>query len=148
KAREAWLAWWKEKGEAIDFVKLDYKERVAGFTDILEMDVSFGGPGRMISLGHDMKERWRIVGISYPTDARVSANGHVFIVESNNNRVSERTIANHVINSQFVNNQPVNIELLPEGGKLVVCRNNVYTFDKAGKQVWHYQRNTYDILAG
>ena len=129
-------------------MRFDYKERVAGFTDILELDASFIGPGRMVSLGPDMKERWRITGLNSPTDARVAPDGHVFIVESNDSRVTERTTANRLINSQSVNNQPVNIELLPGGGKLVVCRNNVFTFDKAGKQVWHYQRNTYDILTG
>ena len=45
RAGDSWLSWWKEKGEAIDFVRFDYKERVAGFTDILELDASFIGPG-------------------------------------------------------------------------------------------------------
>jgi outer membrane protein assembly factor BamB len=42
----------------------------------------------------------------------------------------------------------VNIDLLPDGGQVIVCRNNVYGFDKTGKQTMHYARNTFDILAG
>ena len=104
------------------------------------MDVNFGGPGRMISLGHDMKEKWRLTGIQYPTDARVGANGHVFIVESNNNWITERTTNGNLINRRNVYQQPVNIDLLPNGGQVVVCRNNVFEFDKDGKQQWVYQR--------
>lgn len=148
KARDAWQTWWKEKGGSVDLAKLPYKQRVAGFTDILELDVNFGGPGRLISLGHDLKERWRIAGLNYPTDARMASNGHVLIVESNNNVVSERTSNNEVINRRTVIQQPINVNLVPGGGQLIICRNSVYEFDKDGKQTQHYQRSTYDVLAG
>jgi len=148
KTRDAWQGWWKEKGDTVDLAKLAYKQRVAGFTDILELDVNFGGPGRLISLGHDLKERWRITGINYPTDARMAPNGHYFIVESNNNWVTERDTAGTVINRRTIGQQPVNVNLLPNGGQLIICRNSVYEFDKAGEQKQHYQRNTYDILSG
>ena len=147
-ACDVWHAWWKEKGGAIDFAKLNIKQRVAGYTDILELDVNFGGPGQLISLGHDMKERWRIPGVNYPTDARVTPNGHVFLVESSNNWVTERTIDGNLVNRRTIGQQPVNVNLLPDGGQLIICRNSVYEFDKTGKQTQQYQRSTYDILAG
>lgn len=145
---EAWQAWWKEKGGEIDLVKLDYKERVAGFTDLLEMDVRFGGPGRLVSLGHDLKERWRITGLQSPGDARLGPDGHYYIVESNYSRVTERDTSGKVIRTINVGSQPVNVNLLPNGGLIVICRNSVFEFDKNGKQTQNYNRQTYDILAG
>jgi hypothetical protein len=148
KTRDAWLAWWKEKGQAIDLTKVEYKQRVAGFTDILELDANFGGPGRIVSLGHDLKERWRITGINGPTDARVAPNGHVFVVESGSNRVVERGTNGAVFNTRNIYQQPVNVNVLPDGGQVVVCRNNVFQFDKDGKQSWVYTRNNFDIMTG
>ena len=48
KTRDAWLAWWKEKGDAIDLVKIEYKPRVTGVTDIIEIGRSLwrAGPAR------------------------------------------------------------------------------------------------------
>jgi hypothetical protein len=147
---EAWQTWWKEKGSEIDLVKLDYKERVAGFTDLLEMDVRFATPGRLVSLGHDLKERWRINGLFSPGDARLGPNGHYYIVESNYSRVSERDTSGKVIRTINVGSQPVNVNLLPNGGLLVICRGSVFEFDKDGKQTQNYNRpnNTHDVFTG
>ena len=30
KARDAWLAWWKEKGEKLDLAKIEFKPRISG----------------------------------------------------------------------------------------------------------------------
>jgi hypothetical protein len=54
KARDAWLSWWKEKGEKLDLVKFEYKPRVVGITDIIEMDSRGYGPGAVVSLGPDL----------------------------------------------------------------------------------------------
>ena len=150
RAAGAWQAWWKEKGSEIDLVKFDYKQRVAGYTDLLEIDVRFVTPGRLVSLGHDLKERWRITGLLSPGDARLAPNGHYYIVESNYSRVTERETSGKIIRTINVGSQPVNVNLLPSGGLLVICRGSVLEFDKDGKQTQNYNRpnNTHDIFAG
>ncbi|MBA4188977.1 MAG: hypothetical protein C0467_13350 [Planctomycetaceae bacterium] len=147
KTRDAWLGWWKEKGDKIDFVKFEYKPRVTGFTDIVEMDNSGFGQGRVISLGPDLKERWRFTGVNNPTDVKVAPNGNIWVVESNNNQVTERDATGKVLNRRNAFQQPLNIDLLPDGGMLVVCRNNIIQWDKDGKQIWAFAR-PYDIMAG
>jgi hypothetical protein len=144
---EAWQAWWKEKGSEIDLVKLDYKERVAGFTDLLQMDV-YAGPGRFVSLSHDFKERWKITGLISPSDARVAPNGHIYVVETNYSRIREFDQSGKPIRTINVGQGPVNLSILPDGGLLVICRNSVFEFDKDGKQTQNYNRKTSDILAG
>lgn len=148
KARDAWLGWWKEKGERIDLIKFDYKPRITGFTDIIEMDRQGFGQGRIVSLGPDMKEKWRITNVNNPTDMRVTPDGRVYVVESNNNRITQRTTTGTILKTQTAFNQPLNIDLLPDGGLLVICRNNIYEFNKNGGQDWVYARQQYDITTG
>jgi hypothetical protein len=146
-ARVAWLGWWKEKGDRVDLVKLDYKPRVTGHTDVIEMDYTGFGQGRVVSLGPDLKEKWRIVGVNNPTDVKVAPNGHVWIAESNNNQVVERDTTGRILTRRNALQQPLNIDFTPDGGMLVVCRNNVVQWDKDGKQLWAHAR-PYDIMAG
>ncbi len=148
KARDAWHGWWKEKGDKIDFVKLEFKPRIQGFTDIIEMDYRGYGQGRIVCLGPDLKEKWRITGVNNPTDVKVAPNGRIWVVESNNNQITERNTAGTVLNRRNAFQQPLNIDLLPDGGMLVVCRNQVMEWDKEGKQVWAYPRPNYDIMTG
>ena len=48
-------------------MKFEYKPAVLGITDVIEMDYRGYGQGRIVSLGPDMKEKWRISGIN-PAD--------------------------------------------------------------------------------
>jgi hypothetical protein len=153
KARDAWLGWWKEKGPGFDFAKFQYKPRVQGITDIIEMDGSGYGQGRIVSLGPDLKEKWRLVGLNFPTDLKVAPNGHIWVAETNSNRVTERDTAGNTITTRniTVNNgiqQPINLDLLPDGGMVVICRAGVVQLDKDGKQAWAFPRPNYDIMAG
>jgi hypothetical protein len=149
KARDAWLSWWKEKGEKIDLVKFEYKPRVAGITDVIEMHSNGYGPGAVVSLGPDLKEKWRISGVQYPTDMRVTPDGKIWVVESSNNRITERDRTGKILKTRYANNQPLNIELLPDGGMMVVCRDRIFQWDKTGnKEEWTFGRPNYDIMAG
>ncbi len=148
KTRDVWLAWWKEKGASLDFAALDFKPRVQGLTDIIEMDYRGYGQGRIVCLGPDLKEKWAITGVNNPTDMRVAANGNIWVVESNNNLITERTTTGEVISRRNAFQQPLNLDFTPDGGMIVVCRNNILCWDKDGRQVWSYPRNNYDIMAG
>jgi hypothetical protein len=156
KARTAWLAWWKEKGAKIDFVAFDFKPRTQGITDIIEMDYRGYGQGRIISLGPDLKEKMRITSsnnpnnLNNPTDVKVLPNGKIWVVESSANQITERSITNPniVLTRRNAFQQPVNIDMLPDGGMVVICRNQILEWDKDGKQTWAYPRANYDIMAG
>lgn len=148
KARDAWLGWWKEKGGKIDLAKFEFKPRVQGITHVIEMDNRGFGQGRVIALGPDLKEKWRITNVSNPTDVKVAADGKIWVVESNTGRVSERTPTGEVGVVRSVGQQPMNIDLLPDGGMVVFCRNQVVEFDKDGKQLNAHTRPTYDIAGG
>ncbi|HSQ57553.1 MAG TPA: PQQ-binding-like beta-propeller repeat protein, partial [Gemmata sp.] len=66
----------------------------------------------------------------------------------NNNLVTERTTDGTLVTQRQVFQQPLNIEFLPDGGMLVICRNQILQWNKDGKQEWACQRPNYDILGG
>jgi hypothetical protein len=146
KARDAWAAWWDKKGGAVDLVKLDFKPRIQGFTDLVEYDQRGFGMGRVVSLGPDLKEKWQLSGVRNPTDARVLPTGNLLVIE-NYNQVNEREVGGRIVSTKNLN-QPLSTQPLADGGLLVVCRPLVVEFDKQGKQVAAYPRPNSDILAG
>lgn len=148
KARDVWLTWWKEKGGKIDFAKFDFKPTLLGFTDVIEMDYRGYGQGRIVSLGPDMKEKWRISGINNPTDLMFFSNDRILVVESNMNQVSERSSNGTIQKKHNIYQQPLNIQKSSEGGMLVVCRNRLVDLDKDWNQRSEYPRPNFDVMTG
>jgi hypothetical protein len=148
KAGSAWAAWWEKKGPALDLVKLDYKPRVLGFTDLVEFDPNGFGRNRFVSLGPDLKEK---VSFSVPsiTDARVRPDGKVSVIE-NYYQVNDRDANGAIVTPRNLSpQQPIAVQVLPGGAMIIVSRQTIQDYDKNGKLAWTYQRqNVADILAG
>ncbi len=150
KTQDAWGGWWAKKGGAVDLVKLTFHPRIQGITDLIEHDQRGFGMARIVSLGPDLKEKWRLTQTNFhPFDARMLPDGHVMIVEQNFSRVTERELNGTVTKTQTMN-QPVAAEPLADGGRLYVCRVMVTEHDKDGKSVWTYTRpmGAFDIVTG
>src|SRR5262249_42191620 len=88
KARDAWAAWWAQKGGAVDLVKFPFVPKVRGYTEVIDLDIRFG-QGRVLCLGPDMKEKWRLTQVNNASDARVLPSGRVLVAEQNYFRVGE-----------------------------------------------------------
>jgi outer membrane protein assembly factor BamB len=147
RSRDAWLGWWKEKGDKVDFVKFEFKPRLLGITDMVEMDTRYFTQGRIVSLGPDLKEKWRITSVNFnPTDVLVVSNDLIFVVEMNSSRITERTSTGTLVNSHLFQ-QPLNIQRTPEGGMLVVCRHQIVEVDKDWNKVRDYPRQAYDLMS-
>jgi hypothetical protein len=146
RTRDVWLEWWKEKGNKVDFVKFEFKPSFLGITDIIEMDNRGFGLGRIVSLGPDMKEKWRITGVNSPTDLLFMSNDRLLVVELISNRITERSTSGNVLSTHPFQ-QPLGIQKTPEGGVLVVCRHQIVEFDKDWKEVRNYSRQTFDLLS-
>lgn len=146
KARDAWTAWWDKKGGAVDLVKLNFKPRIQGFTDLVEADQRGFGMGRVACLGPDLKEKWQIAGLRNAIDARVAPDGRIHMVE-NYSQVTERDTTGAVLKTRNMN-QPLSAQPLANGGVLIISRQFIFEYDKDGTQTWSYQRQTNDILAG
>ena len=139
KARDGWLAWYAKHGGALDLARFDYRPRVLGYTDLVEMDPRGFGNWRITAVGPDDKERWRITGLANPTDAHTLPNGRVLVAEMNGGQVSERDTAGKELFAKKLT-MPLTAAPLPGGGVLVACRNEIHGFDKDWKEVLGYTR--------
>jgi hypothetical protein len=149
KARDEWKKWWDANEKKVDLAKLD-QESSYGLTIVCESPFR-GGMGRVVAIGGDGKERWKVTGLNWPMDAVPLAGKKVLIAEHNRNRIFEREIDGKEIWSENIN-QPVNVGRLPNGVTWAIGRNQIIEWErgeKAGKkQVFTFLRNEYDIVAG
>ncbi len=152
KAKTAWAGWWAKKADAFDLVKFAFNPRITGHTDIIEYDYNGYGRYRVVTLGPDQKVKASLGGtgvnqMNYPSDVKKLSNGNYLIAEQNGNRVTERDSTGRIVKTTTVS-QPLSIDIIPEGGMVVVCRNQVLQYDKDMKQVWQFTRQQYDIMGG
>ena len=153
-ARDAWAGWWTAAAPATDLAAFRYEPRITGRTLIVLMDLRFGNPGAVVELGPDMKERWKIPGLSLPMDAQMLPDGTVAIAEQGGSRVTIRNTQGRVVSTRTVggrnrvHGEPQQIQVLPDGNLLVVCRNTIVEYKKdADEEVMRYVRNQHDIAA-
>lgn len=152
RARDAWLKWWAKAQAGVNLAKFEFAPRVTGFTDIIEYDYSGFGRYRVVTLGPDLKVKATVGGagvnqMNYPSDVKKLPNGNYLVAEMNSSRITERDSTGKIVKTTNVAT-PLSIDLLPEGGMVVVCRNQVVQYDKDGKQQWTFNRQQYDIMSG
>lgn len=152
KAKVAWAGWWEKKGAALDLSKFEFNPRTTGHTDVIEYDYSGFGRYRVVTLGPDLKVKATLGGagvnqMNYPSEVKKLPGGNYLVAEMNGGRITERDSTGRIVKTTNVS-APVAFDLLPDGGMVVLCRNQVVQFDKTGNQVWAYQRPQYDIMAG
>jgi len=146
KARDAWAEWWKANEKGVDLAKLEERAKMLGYTMILEMDVR-GITGRVVELGPDNKERWKVENVQFPIAAQLLNGNRLLLAEHNRHTISERDITTgKIIWTQQVL-MPVAVQRLPNGHTFVAARNQLVEFDAERKQVYSYPRPQHDIVA-
>lgn len=153
-ARDTWQDWWSKAAPTRDLASFEYVPRVTGNTIITLLDARGFSAGQVVELGPDMKERWRITGLSHPLDAQVLADGTFAIVEQSANRVTIRDSDGRVLatrttpdpNQNRGHCMPQQVQVLPNGNLLVTYQNLVVEFrSKTGEEVLRYSPGALDI---
>lgn len=144
KARDAWLAWWKENEATADLGRLTGTDRLLGYTLIVSTDNQ--GGGQVMELGPDKKTRWTVPGLQFVIDAQVLPGNRVLVAEYNGNQVSERDLKGNVV-WRYAMVNPFNVQRLPNGNTFMACRNQMLEVDRTGKQVVNHQRPGHDLMA-
>ena len=155
KARTAWKAWWDGAAAGVDVAAFRYEPRVTGRTLLVLADLKIPrGDGTVLELGPDMKERWKIVGLSMPTDARILADGTVAVAEQNADGVTiretdGRTVARRTPGGPNRIRGVTQLQALPNGNILLVGSNAVVELKKDSDDVvLQYMRTQqHDILS-
>ncbi len=146
KYRDAWDAWYKKDGVKADLARLD-GPTLEGYTLSVAIDQQFVN-GSVTEYGKDGKVRWQVKGLMFPLDAQVLAGGErILVCEFNGQRVTERTTANGEVKWERRFNQPFACRRLANGNTFVASQNQIVEIDREGKDVFTYNRPTYDIMS-
>ena len=145
KRSEAWDKWWtanKAKVVVNDRLAPTSRERYLGYTLLIQANNS-----QIVEWDKDKKVRWTINNLQNPWDAQVLPGNRVLIAEYNGMRVSERNLKGEVLWQVAVGANPQSAERLPNGRTFVTCHNFLVEYDRAGKQVFKYDRPASDIFS-
>ncbi len=155
-AQGIWKKWWDGARETTDLAKVKFEERITGKTVLILWDQQLGNIGTVSELGPDMKEKWKIGGLQMPGDVAFLSDTQVAIAEMNNNRISIREFSGRIVSNRMLwgngrkvaGNQPISVQVMPNGNLLVGCRNAVLEFKKDKDELANgFARNQYDIQA-
>lgn len=130
KCRDAWLAWWKLNADRVDLGRLR-THPMLGFTVICDI-----GNGRVYEVDRAGKERWSIAGLAGPSDAVIVPGNRVLIAEYQANRITERDLKGNIIWQKGVNDNPVNVQRLPNGNTFIATDSYVVEVDRTGKELY------------
>jgi HEAT repeat protein len=140
RARAAWEAWWKEKGDHVDLARLRQEDPVLGLNLITELDRSGqANSGRVWECGADGKPRWEITNVQRPIDARVLSGGRVLIAEHGVQRVTERDREGKVLWEHKTTAMPVCCQRLGNGNTVIGTYNELLEVTREGKVVFTHK---------
>jgi hypothetical protein len=149
----AWTDWWRDNGARVDLTKVEPGKRILGYTLIAEMEITRGGPGRVMrrqgtvyELDRSGKVRWKIEGLNYPVYAQVVRGNRVLVSEYSFNRVTERTLDGKILWTKSVGSLLLSARRLPGGNTFIATRNQLLEVDRSGKEVMVLNRPS-DIAA-
>jgi HEAT repeat protein len=145
KCRDAWSEWWTKNASTIDLKTLGDSQRLLGFTLISTVDGR--NRGKVYELGLDGKARWTIKDLNFPIDAQALPGERVLIAEMNGNRVTERDLKGKILWEKS-HQMPVACQRLPNGNTFIAGRNGMIEVDRAGKEIFKYDRNDFGIFGG
>jgi hypothetical protein len=149
KGAETWKNWWSVNRDKVDLAKLEETPKTLGYTMILEMDIR-GIGGRIIELDANGKERWKMTGLQFPSDAQFLAGNRLLVVEHNASKVTERDLTGKELWSYQVM-QPINATKQANGNYLIIARNVVMEINREQDKVTVIKKielPTYDIGCG
>lgn len=145
KRQQAWAAWWKTNGQRIALVDRyppEGSERYLG-----HILLAIANSGEAMELDKDLKERWKITGLSNPRDVQVIGNDRILVAEYSGQRVTERNRRGEIIwQKQTQGANPVAAQRLRNGHTFIACQNKLMEVDRAGNEVLSINRPNHDVI--
>lgn len=147
KRRDQWATWWKDNGEKASLTAALSRpsiERQLGYTILV-------GPNnhKVMEVGRDGKMRWEINGLNNVWDAQIVGKNRVMVLETNSRRVTERNFRGDILWEQSyaqLNIFPLALQRMDNGNVLLIANNMLVEMNRAGKEVFRFQRPNGDLL--
>jgi hypothetical protein len=92
--------------------------------------------GRVVAIGLDGKEHWRIDDVDGPADVQVLPNGRLLIAENHGQRITERDLSGRIVWQWRDPSYPVACWRLDSGNTFVVNRDGMLEVTPEGKTTW------------
>ncbi len=145
RCREAWAAWWKANGAAVDMTRARSGPAFLGYTLVSQWNPSLN-TNEIVELGRDGRERWKIEGLGFAFDFEVLPGNRLLCAENNQNRVTERNFRGEILWEHKVAG-PVNCQRLPNGHTFIATTSRILVVDRGGRAVLEVARYS-GIMAG
>jgi HEAT repeat protein len=145
KCMEAWDGWWKKNSATVALGRNASTTHQLGYTLLICINPNTG-LGELVELGTDNKPRWSFGNLQYPFGAQVLPNNHVLVAEHNGMRVTERDSKGTETWQRRCNSQPVSVQRLSNGNTFIAARGQMIEIDRAGKEVFTFNRPNQDII--
>ncbi len=140
KCRDAWAAWWRDHGAAIELPALAGPGRaLLGYTLIVTPDAH-----TITELGRDHKPRWQVSGLRSPFDAQVLPGDRILVAEYAG-YVTERNLKGDILWEKQVPSA-MQCQRLANGNTFVVTVKNLLEIDPTGKERVIYTPNGTNML--
>jgi HEAT repeat protein len=137
RCREAWTAWWRERGADTDLARVGDARCLLGYTLVAQYDR--GESDRVAELGPDGKPRWQIDNLDYPVDIQWLPGQRVLIVEHSSKRVTERTRRGEIVWEKTLERKPRGpfaAQRLANGNTFIAMHAELLEVDRTGKDVF------------
>jgi hypothetical protein len=132
KCRDAWLAWWKDKGPGVNLARLTEGPRLLNYTLIVLLDA-----GKVLELGRDDRVRWEINNLMFPLDAQVLPGDRVLVAEYHASRVTERSSKGNIL-WQYRVAGPLGAQRLANGHTFIITDTQLAEVDDQGSDVFRH----------
>jgi HEAT repeat protein len=146
KRSDAWGLWWaanKARVDLTDRKPVEDRPPYLGYTLLVQTNIN-----KLVELDRTGKVRWELTGVINPWDASVLPGERVLVAEYSGQRVTERNLKGEVLWEKRMppNHYPMYAERLRNGNTFIVCRNQLMEVNRAGREVFKYDRPSGDIL--
>jgi hypothetical protein len=140
KAQEAWQAWWKQHGAALDLAKVEVDGLHRGSLLVAAMNRT-GAVSSVMELDRTGKVLWQIDGLRNPIAVQSLPGDKVLIGEYSTRQVTERNSKGEILWQKPANNLLVGAQRLPNGNTFIATRSQITEVTRDGKEVFALNRN-------
>jgi hypothetical protein len=126
----SWDEWWKTRGSEVDFAQVAAESRPLGLTLITDLD-----KGRVVEIGRDHKERWRVDGFGGPVDVQLLPTGRILVAENHARKVTERDRSGKIVWEKSTPAFPASCQRLPNGNTFIATYNQLLEYAPDGREV-------------
>jgi HEAT repeat protein len=140
KIHEAWVSWWRDRGDRIDLSRPRQQRPYLGLTLVAELSSGRRGEHKLWEFDTAHRVRWETTEPVNPIDAQVLSNQRILVAEYGANRVTERDAATmQVVWEKKTTNLVVSCQRLPNGNTFIATYNGgILEVTPAGQDVYSF----------